>query len=275
MKQIVAPVRETFEVLFCKTFSRKQNVKFLSHVQKCFAQGQWEMLFKLMVHCQKNALERVKKDHQMNHLISEWINVNQDIQQLRKQQKNAESALAFRFVEGTLVQALRNGDWVLLDEINLATPETLECLCGLLESSSGSVVLMERGDITPTTGHEDFRLFACMNPATDVGKKDLPPGIRNRFYLTVKHEANDKLTDGLLLSFLTQLDRSSHPAVQSLIRQHLLGHVNPTQHAETAPTHAARLRTVFCNFEGFWIAMGNKEPVVSTEYVLTASVRLT
>lgn len=61
MKQIVAPVREKFEVLFCKTFSRKQNVKFLSHVQKCFAQGQWEMLFKLMMHCQKNALERVKK----------------------------------------------------------------------------------------------------------------------------------------------------------------------------------------------------------------------
>ena len=29
----------------------------------------------------------------------------------------------------------------------------------------------------------------------------------------------------------------------------------------------------FCNFEGFWIAMGNKEPVVSTEYVLTASVK--
>lgn len=61
MKQIVAPVREKFEVLFCKTFSRKQNVKFLSHVQKCFAQGQWEMLFKLMMHCQRNAVERVKK----------------------------------------------------------------------------------------------------------------------------------------------------------------------------------------------------------------------
>ena len=36
-------------------------------------------------------------------------------------------------------------------------------------------------DVTPTVRHEDFRLFACMNPATDVGKKDLPPGIRNRF----------------------------------------------------------------------------------------------
>lgn len=61
MKQIVAPVREKFEMLFCKTFSRKQNVKFLSHVQRCFAQQQWEILFKLMIHSQKNATERVKK----------------------------------------------------------------------------------------------------------------------------------------------------------------------------------------------------------------------
>ena len=84
----------------------------------------------------------------MRHLLSEWERLNQDVQQLRKQKKNAESALAFRFVEGALVQALRNGDWVLLDEINLATPETLECLCGLLESSSGSLVLMEKGSVT-------------------------------------------------------------------------------------------------------------------------------
>lgn len=26
-----------------------------------------------------------------------------------------------------------------------------------------------------------FRLFCCMNPATDVGKKQLPPSIRTRF----------------------------------------------------------------------------------------------
>ena len=84
----------------------------------------------------------------MRHLLSEWERLNQDVQQLRKQKKNAEGALAFRFVEGALVQALRNGDWVLLDEINLATPETLECLCGLLESSSGSLVLMEKGYVT-------------------------------------------------------------------------------------------------------------------------------
>ncbi|XP_068698835.1 midasin-like [Montipora foliosa] len=344
MKQIVAPVREKFEVLFCKTFSRKQNVKFLGHIQRCYAEGMWEMLFKLMVHSQKNALKRVMKDDQVSHLRVEWQNLKQDIQQLKKQQKNAESAMAFRFVEGTVVQALRNGDWVLLDEINLAMPETLECLCGLLESSSGSLVLMERGDVTPTVRHENFRLFACMNPATDVGKKDLPPGIRNRFteifvseledtadlrilavdylkglspnaaivdgivrfYVTVKQEAKEKLTDGtghkphyslrtlcralqyaapnphqnylrsiyegFCLSFLTQLDRSSHPAVESLIKEHLLGHVNASSILKQ-PLLAPQGQGQFCNFEGFWIAMGSKEPFVLPEYVLTASVK--
>lgn len=33
----------------------------------------------------------------------------------------------------------------------------------------------------PLVRHPDFHLFACMNPATDVGKRNLPPGIRNRW----------------------------------------------------------------------------------------------
>lgn len=42
-------------------------------------------------------------------------------------------------------------------------------------------MLTERGDVEPIPRHPDFRLFACMNPATDVGKKDLPPNLRARF----------------------------------------------------------------------------------------------
>ena len=36
--------------------------------------------------------------------------------------------------------------------------------------------LTESGDIEVIKPHENFRLFACMNPPTDVGKRDLPPG---------------------------------------------------------------------------------------------------
>lgn len=46
-----------------------------------------------------------------------------------------EGSFAFSFVEGVLVKAIREGKWVLLDEINLASAETLQRLSGLLEVS--------------------------------------------------------------------------------------------------------------------------------------------
>lgn len=49
-------------------------------------------------------------------------------------------------LQGTLAQAVKKGHWILLDEINLAAAETLECLSGLLEGSAGSLVLLDRGD---------------------------------------------------------------------------------------------------------------------------------
>ena len=70
---------------------------------------------------------------------------------------------------------------LLLDEVNLAAKETLEAISSLLEGSASSLTLTERGDVEPIPRHPDFRLFACMNPATDVGKKDLPPNLRARF----------------------------------------------------------------------------------------------
>ena len=36
-------------------------------------------------------------------------------------------------------------------------------------------------DSSSVERHPDFRLFCCMNPATDIGKRSLPPNVRNRF----------------------------------------------------------------------------------------------
>lgn len=66
-----------------------------------------------------------------------------------------------------------------MDEINLASAETLQCLSRLLESD-GTVTMYEKSYSKPILRHPNFRLMAAMNPSTDVGKKDLPPGIRNR-----------------------------------------------------------------------------------------------
>jgi AAA domain (dynein-related subfamily) len=45
------------------------------------------------------------------------------------------AAPVFAFVEGALVSALRDGSWLLLDEINLAPVETLERLVSIIEVS--------------------------------------------------------------------------------------------------------------------------------------------
>ncbi len=48
------------------------------------------------------------------------------------------------YLQGALVEAVERGWWILLDEINLASPETLQCLSGLLEGNQGSFLLAER-----------------------------------------------------------------------------------------------------------------------------------
>ncbi|XP_076780137.1 midasin isoform X2 [Arvicanthis niloticus] len=181
-KLIWLPLRETFEELFVQTFSKKQNFTFLGHIQTCYRQKRWHDLLKLMQHVQKSAITKEGKESQPGLLLKEkWESFGLRLSHAQQQMKMTENALLFAFVEGTLAQAIKKGEWVLLDEINLAAPETLECLSGLLEGSSGSLVLLDRGDTEPLVRHPDFRLFACMNPATDVGKRNLPPGIRNRF----------------------------------------------------------------------------------------------
>ena len=40
----------------------------------------------------------------------------------------------FAFIDGTLTEAVKNGDWILLDEVNMAPASVLECLSQLLES---------------------------------------------------------------------------------------------------------------------------------------------
>ncbi|PIK42632.1 hypothetical protein BSL78_20512 [Apostichopus japonicus] len=185
IRRLVAPVREKFEQIFVKTFSRKQNLKFLGHIQKSFHGHQWQNLLKLMNHSTGAAVKKQKAiknpSQEQQEISKEWKRVSEKLNKLKLQIKHAEGALAFTFVEGTLVRALHDGDWILLDEINLASAETLECLSSLLEGPNSSLMLMEKGDLQPVVRHPDFRLFACMNPATDIGKKELPMGIRNRF----------------------------------------------------------------------------------------------
>ena len=114
-------------------------------------------------------------------LAAEWRDLAVEIARAQRQIEHpSEEGVAFSFVEGSLVRALREGHWLLLDEMNLASPETLERVAAVLEEN-GSVALTEKGEAHALRRHPDFRIFGAMNPPTDFGKKELPPGIRARF----------------------------------------------------------------------------------------------
>ncbi|XP_053661924.1 midasin [Anopheles marshallii] len=187
---VVTPLRYEFESLFRRSFNAQKNEKFLANVAQCYGSGEYDVLVKLMLKIsEKASLQKVvqgSNEIKSNTLEKDGKNVREKwnilqakLRKLDAQLKNSIN-VSFAFIPGSLVNCIRNGDWVLLDEINLASTETLECLSTILEPD-GSIVLLERGDYTPVKRHPNFRIFACMNPSTDVGKKDLPVGIRNRF----------------------------------------------------------------------------------------------
>ena len=198
---LASPLKEIFDRLFENTFSSSQNQAFTDSISKLFRKKKWDQLIVGFNNaCQmaqkvssnqklakkevlNNATEKPKKIRKVldSSLFLEWESFALMVNQFKAQVHQIKTNFLFSFVEGGLIRALKNGDWILLDEINLATAETLECLSSLLQSSTGSILLLERGDTIPIQRHPNFRLFACMNPANDAGKRNLPSGLRSRF----------------------------------------------------------------------------------------------
>jgi len=65
------------------------------------------------------------------------------------------------FRDGLLVRALRRGDWIVLDELNLAPTDVLEALNRLLDDNRELVIPETEEVVRP---HQNFMLFATQNP---------------------------------------------------------------------------------------------------------------
>lgn len=147
----------------------------------------------------RNGSNRKRKKPLGEENIKAWEKFSNKLDRIGHRDQSA--GMMFSFVEGSFITALRNGEWVLLDEVNLAPPETLQRIIGVLEGDKGALCLAERGDIDYIHCHPNFRMFACMNPATDTGKRDLPFSLRSRF---TEYYVDDILDDNDLSLFVTQ-----------------------------------------------------------------------
>ncbi|KAK8465039.1 hypothetical protein PHAVU_010G134100 [Phaseolus vulgaris] len=209
-----------FKELFTKTFSVKNNGGFItylheyieSHRKKFLIDKNGEALLKglqiavgkSVKHIQPGSSKRRKRPLE-DQIIQSWERFCIKLHNVC--QSNPSSAMMFSFVEGSFVTALRKGEWILLDEVNLAPPETLQRIVGVLEGEHGVLCLAERGDTDYIHRHPNFRVFACMNPATDAGKRDLPFSLRSRF---TEYFVDDVLNDEDLSLFISQFISSGY-----------------------------------------------------------------
>lgn len=199
LRQLFQPTYEQFVSLFRATFSQTQNTEYLYVVAQYFRKEQWKKMLKAFQKAGSNAMKKVKNSKTHSTIIIDdqdvapgaaWANFLDIVQRLVCNLPKITHGFAFAFVNGLLVEAMRMGHWVLLDEINLASPETLQGLVGILDGQS--LCLTEKGDIKPIFRHPNFRIFAAMNPPTDVGKRELPETLRGRFTEIYVEEMEDK-----------------------------------------------------------------------------------
>ncbi|VDN03465.1 unnamed protein product [Thelazia callipaeda] len=171
IRHLLEPLKKDYDRLFAATFDMKKNEKFLSHLKMCLSNGRYSDYVKMIVETARRTLGMSLKIR----IAKLWADLL--VRAERCKESLNSSSFSFAYIHGAVAQAASRGDWLLIDEINLATPECLDAVVNLTEDTRSK--------------HSNFRLFACMNPASDIGKRNLPYGIRNRFTEIFVHETTE------------------------------------------------------------------------------------
>lgn len=252
IRSLAIPLKDEFDDLFAATgISVSKNQKYIEQLAKCVTRSQWSKASRLWREAPKmfkailkqlstrgsgdertegsSSNKRRKLDSRLEALEKlgpRWDRFTVSLDQFDMQLSGGSKAFAFTFVEGNIVKAVRNGDWVLLDEINLASQDTLESIADLLSSGNGTsrfILLSETGEIEKIEAHPNFRIFGAMNPATDVGKKDLPAGIRSRFTEIYVDSPDANLDDlrEVIRIYLSGTGRNDERAVDDVARLYM------------------------------------------------------
>lgn len=106
--------------------------------------------------------------------------------------------------DGILLQAMKTGSWLIVDEINAALPEILFILHSLLDDDKQITVSNNKGEqIKP---HKNFRFFATMNPVEEYsGTKDLNKAFLSRFPIVIHTHYPDNQTEIEILKTKTKI----------------------------------------------------------------------
>ena len=77
---------------------------------------------------------------------------------------------SFRFQRQPFTEAFASGKWLLLDELNLAPDNVLQCIETALDSGMLQLSSQSASSTQAVHMHPNFRLFAAQNPGTGFFK---------------------------------------------------------------------------------------------------------
>lgn len=121
------------------------------------------------------------------------------------------------FIDGIMIDAMRNGHWLLLDELNAGLPEVLLALQQVL--IDGKYTLVE-SDGEVVKAHPNFRVFGTMNPPeTYIGTNHLNPATLSRFGVVIEVDYPDSKTEfAIIKSKLPNQPRTADSELSECIR---------------------------------------------------------
>jgi midasin len=189
-KTFISETADDFCIQLREHFDYDKNIKLVSYLRQLLSNDKTTLALLYMARETSNIINACEKHllgladgtpdrKEFSRKLRAFKKFGQRLNSILKLRDRLESSLIFKFIQGNLVSALRQGQWILLDEINLAQPEVLQHILPILENKS--IILVEKGEIKEIKRHHDFKLFGCMNPGNTVGKKELPPLIRKNF----------------------------------------------------------------------------------------------
>lgn len=87
--------------------------------------------------------------------------------------------------DGILVRAMKEGHWLVVDEINVALPEVLLIMNSLLDDDRSVTLVNHDGEVIKC--HPNFRFFGTMNPTDEyAGTKELNKAFLSRFGMVLE-----------------------------------------------------------------------------------------
>ncbi|RAL64223.1 hypothetical protein DID88_002115 [Monilinia fructigena] len=178
-KSLAIPLKDEFDDLFASTgISATKNQKYIDQLGKCVAKSQWNKASKLWREAPKmfeKIISELAKKRRVKYACS--------LRATHKETKDRIEITGINEIEVTLVKILTEFR-PLIFSYPLAPKDLLFHLSKISCMVARVLLLffsLKTGEIERIQAHPDFRIFGAMNPATDVGKRDLPMGLRSRF----------------------------------------------------------------------------------------------